>query len=141
MRWLQRKVGPIARLKGPHRLLKREADVLETYAGRLAEATETALRREGKKIVDNQFTVKRLADIAIDLYALACTLSRASAALSEKGEEKAKMDLYTARTFCRRARRRMAENLRRLDKNEDSMEKALSRKLCEEGLPDHALFQ
>ncbi len=141
VRWLQRKVGPLARLKGPHPLLKREAEMLESYATRLAEATEISLRREGKGIVDNQFLIRRLADIAIDLYALACTISRASAALTERGERGASMDLNITRAFSRKARRRMADNLRRMRKNDDEYEKAIARAVCEEGLPQHALFQ
>ncbi len=139
VRWLQRRVGTPDRLKGVHPLLEKEAVVFETYVARLAEATELILRRHGKDIIHNQFAVKRFADIAIDLYALVCTLSRASAALD--ADPSREHDLNMARAFSRKARRRMAENLRRMRKNDDELEKRIAKHLYQEGLPANALFQ
>ena len=140
VRWFQRQVGVTQRLNGVHPDLAKEARVFEKYTQKLAVATEAALRRDGKNILHNQFAVKRLADIAIDLFALACTLSRATSALKKKGEA-ADFDRTIARAFSRKARRRMAENLRRLHRNDDELEKRIARHVMEEGLPQHALFQ
>ncbi|MBY0370781.1 acyl-CoA dehydrogenase family protein [bacterium] len=141
VRWFQRKVGATEKLQGVHPELAAEAAVFESYVARLAAASEAILRREGKEIIHNQFAVRRLADTAIDLYALACTLSRASRALEEKGVEGAAIDRTIAKAFCRKSRRRMAENLRRMRKNDDSLEKQIARHVYEQGLPQHALFQ
>lgn len=140
VRWLQRKVGPPPRLQGVHETLGKEAAIFEKYTALLSEATELALRKDGKNIVHNQYALRRIADTAIDLYALACTLSRASAAL-ERSPDKAAQDLRIARAFCRKARRRMAENLRRMGRNDDSLEKEICASIVEEGLPRNALFQ
>jgi len=141
VRWIQRRVGSTDRVVGVHPLLAIEGEVFESYVGQLAESTEIALRKHGKQIIDNQFAIKRLAEITIDLFALACTLSRASAAVEKKGESGAAQDLRLARAFCRKARRRMAENLRRLNKNDDELEKQIAKNLCQTGLPRNGLFQ
>lgn len=141
VRWLKRKVGPVERLQGVHPLLARQAAVFDKHVVYLARATEAALRKDGKKIVDNQFAVRRLADTAIDLYAIACTLSRATAAITANGEAGAQTDIAIAKAFTRKARRRMAENLRRMKHNEDSLERHIAQNIYEEGLPQHALFQ
>ncbi len=139
VRWIARRVGTMERLKGVHPRLAAEAEVFERYTARLAEASEVALRKEGKGIVDNQFAVRRLADVATDLYALSCALSRASQAVEAKGEN-ADHDVRIVRTFCRKARRRMAENLRRMHRNDDDSEKRIAQTIYEEGLPQHGLF-
>jgi len=50
--------------------------VCEEYALELGKGAEKMLRRHGKNIAEMQYTQRRLADMAIDLYGIACTLSR-----------------------------------------------------------------
>ncbi|MBX3223223.1 MAG: acyl-CoA dehydrogenase family protein, partial [Labilithrix sp.] len=57
------------RLMRVHPILSREAAVVITYAQHLARSVDQALRRHGKNIAEMQYTQKRAADIAIDLYA------------------------------------------------------------------------
>ncbi len=141
VRWLKNKVGPVAKLHGAHPVFLQEVEVLESYTAKLARATRFALRKNGKGIVENQFVVKRLADTAIDLFALGCALSRASSAVNEKGLSEGMADVRIVQAFCRKARRRMADNLRRLRKNEDQLEKSIANHLYEVGLPQNSLFQ
>ncbi|XP_064488656.1 complex I assembly factor ACAD9, mitochondrial-like [Ornithodoros turicata] len=61
-----------------HPSLKSEADRLEYCVKRLKYAVETSLQRYGHEIVEYQVILARIADIAIDVYAYSCALSRAS---------------------------------------------------------------
>ena len=84
------------------------------------------LRRHGRNIVEKQFALRRIADILIDLFVFASVLSRVTAALAARGEEKAARELEIARVFARRARGRIRGNLRRVDVNDDELLKSLA---------------
>jgi acyl-CoA dehydrogenase family protein 9 len=126
VRWIQRRVSTPDRLVGVHSLFQREAATFEKYTSMLATESERALLKHGKNIVQNEFVVRRIADISIDLYAIACTLSRGSLIVEEKGVEGATFETLLVRTFVRKARRRIAENFRRMDTNDDALEAAIS---------------
>jgi acyl-CoA dehydrogenase family member 9 len=107
--------------------------ILEEYVPEFASQVEILLRRHGKQIHLRQFAQKRLADIAIDLYAIACTVSRVTRALEERGEEKCQMELAIAEAFCSRANRRIRGNFKGIDKNDDDAMKLLAAKAYELG--------
>jgi acyl-CoA dehydrogenase family member 9 len=92
----------------------------------LAAASDRLLRKHGKNIIDKQFATKRLADIMIDLFVLACVLSRVDGALREKGVEAGAKELEIARTFAGQARRRIKNTMSEIDDNEDEAIKALA---------------
>ncbi|TMW64493.1 hypothetical protein Poli38472_011373 [Pythium oligandrum] len=79
---LQRKFSP-APLEGVHPNLKGSADLLQKRTAEFGEAIEGLLREHGKKIIDEQMKLERIADSAIALYAMTATISRSSQALSE----------------------------------------------------------
>jgi hypothetical protein len=62
--------------------------------------------------------LKRIADIGIDLFVGFCVLSRAAAASQAPGEP-GKQAAGIARIFAQQAKRRMANNVRRIARNED----------------------
>jgi acyl-CoA dehydrogenase family member 9 len=103
-----------------HPSLAPEADQVGRYAGIFANACETILRKHGKKVVDREYQQERLADVLIDLYAQIATLSRVTASIEKKGEEKAAGEVEIARWYCNRARHRMVGNLKALEKNRDA---------------------
>lgn len=111
--------------------LKDEALAYERYSVQLAKASESLLRRHGKKIVDEQFSLKRVADISIDLFIGLCVLSRVTACIAEKGETACADEISIARIFTRQAKRRINQNLRRLEKNEDELVSKLAGSLVE----------
>lgn len=98
--------------------LQELAATYDRYALALAAASETVLRRHGKAVVDHQLELARLADIAIDLFVGLCALSRA-AALGAAAPERTAHVHALARSFATQARRRMAANLRRLERGDD----------------------
>ncbi len=92
--------------------------IYEKYTLDLGKAADDVLRRYGKSVVDRQYELKRLADLAIDLFVGLCTLSRA-ATLSASGDKHAAQAVSIAGVFAQQAKRRMAGNMRRLQRNED----------------------
>ena len=99
-------------------LLRESAGIYERYTVELARASDFLLRKHGKSIADRQQALKRVADIAIDLFVGLCVLSRA-ARLADGPGESGVQAVAIARVFAQQAKRRMAHNLRRVERNED----------------------
>lgn len=121
------------RLSKASPLLAREAVMFEDYVERLASGVDKSLRRHGKNISEMQFTQKRVADVAIDLYVLAAVISRTSRAIERRGEEGARRELDLTSVFASAAERRLAENIAALDKNDDELRKSVASKTCADG--------
>nr|XP_020655421.1 very long-chain specific acyl-CoA dehydrogenase, mitochondrial [Pogona vitticeps] len=71
---------------------------------------EEQLLKHGKKIIDEQFVLKRIADSAIDLYAMVVVLSRASQSL-EHGQATAQHEKMLCDTWCIEAHDRIVQTL------------------------------
>jgi alkylation response protein AidB-like acyl-CoA dehydrogenase len=110
-----------------------EAATFQDGARQLALATDRLLRRHGKKIVDAQLPTRRLADVMIDLFALAAMLARVSTRLEDHGAEATAVEREILRTFARQAKRRIDANLLGLEENEDDGVLALARHVVETG--------
>ena len=110
-RRLKRAIGS-EKLDFAHPALAREAGHVEEQVAAFATAVESALRRHGKEIVDKEYLQERLADAAMDLYAMICIISRATTAGTAD-------HLLIARAFCERAWRRIRRNLRQVETNSD----------------------
>jgi acyl-CoA dehydrogenase family protein 9 len=116
-----------------HPLLKKLAGSLEEYTVELSGQVDVLLKRHGKEIHLKQFAQKRIADIAIDLYAMFCTLSRVTASIEAKGAEAAQMEIAIAEAFFMRANRRVSSNFKSMDRNEDEYMKYIAEKCYETG--------
>ena len=92
----------------------------------LAQAADRILRKHGKNIIGKQFATKRLADIMIDLFVMACTLSRVQASIDANGVRESFKEIEILRVFTREARVRIKRNFRRIDNNDDELLKALA---------------
>jgi alkylation response protein AidB-like acyl-CoA dehydrogenase len=110
-----------------------EAALFEACATDLALATDRLLRRHGKKIVEAQLPTRRLADVMIDLFALAAMLARVSSRVEDHGEAATTVEREILRTFARQARRRVSASLASLDENEDASVDALASHVLETG--------
>ncbi|WEN14215.1 acyl-CoA dehydrogenase family protein [Rhodanobacter sp. AS-Z3] len=99
--------------------LRKVAGMYEKYTVELSKSSDQLLRRHGRKATDMQHAQKRLADIAIDLFVGLCVLSRADS-LEKKSHPAAAQAVSIAEMFARQARRRMARNVRGLERNEDA---------------------
>src|SRR5271156_5925061 len=98
--------------------LREATTAYEKYTVELAKASDYLLRKYGKSIAGRQHALKRVADMTIDLFVGLCVLSRATALSAEKGEEGVQA-MVIAHAFARQARRRLAPNVRRIERNED----------------------
>jgi alkylation response protein AidB-like acyl-CoA dehydrogenase len=67
-----------------HPALRRHFDYLADHTRDLRAAVERVIRRHGREVVERQFVVARVADMAIELYVRAATLSRAQALLDAR---------------------------------------------------------
>ncbi len=109
-----------------HPSLRDAQEQFEEHARELAWAADRVLRRHGKAIIEKQFALRRIADILVDQFVLACVLSRVQAALDSKGEAKCTRELGLLKVVARRVRGRVRGNFRRMDVNDDEIVKALA---------------
>jgi alkylation response protein AidB-like acyl-CoA dehydrogenase len=109
-----------------HPALRDPQEQFEEHARELAWAADRVLRRHGKAIIDKQFALRRIADILVDQFVLACVLSRVQAALDSKGEAKSAHELSLLKVVARRVRGRVRGNFRRMDVNDDEIVKELA---------------
>jgi acyl-CoA dehydrogenase family protein 9 len=116
-----------------HPALKKMAGMLEEYSVEFATQVEVLLRRHGKNISTKQFAQKRIADIAIDFYAMACVLSRVTDSIEKNGLEKTQLELNIAEAFFTRANRRIRGNFKAIDRNDDDNMKFIATQAYELG--------
>ncbi len=109
-----------------HPDLKDFTQVFEECTRNLAAAVDRILRKHGKAIVEKQFATRRLADIMIDLFALACVISRVSTSITDKGKEKAAKEREILEVFCGQVSRRVRSNFGKIDDNDDELIKSLA---------------
>jgi acyl-CoA dehydrogenase family protein 9 len=121
------------RMTQHHPALQRQALIFEEYVHALSRGADKALRRHGTDIAEMQYTQKRAADIAIDLYAIAACVTRATRAIERRGEEGAKRELDFTTIFVSSAQRRLAENVAAIEKNDDELRKAVASRAYADG--------
>ena len=105
--------------------LRKCAQVYQKYVSELARVSDEALRKHGRGIADQQFVLKRIGDLAIDLFIGNCVLSRADS-LVNANDPAADQAQTICELFTAQARRRMARNVRGMERNEDAKTEALA---------------
>ncbi|CAI5731605.1 unnamed protein product [Hyaloperonospora brassicae] len=95
---LQRKFSP-SPLKGAHSSLSGQVNLLQKRTAEFGDAVEYLLRKHGKKIVNEQMQLERVADSAIALFAMTATISRSSASLTA-GNESAEHEKKLTMLYC-----------------------------------------
>ena len=113
--------------------LREATTTFEKYTVELAKAADYLLRKYGKSIAGRQHMLKRVADMTIDLFVGLCVLSRAATLGAESGEE-GRRAIAIAHVFARQAKRRLANNVRRIQRNEDEETDALAGFILDKGL-------
>jgi alkylation response protein AidB-like acyl-CoA dehydrogenase len=92
-----------------HPRLRMHKRFLEKHVAELHAATEAAVMRHRKKLVERQFVVERLANMAIELYARAATVARTQRLLEERGADACGHELALCDLFCVESGRRFAQ--------------------------------
>ena len=131
-----------AQLTRHHGRLKKEAAYIEDAAESLAREVDRVLRRHGRQISEMQYVQRRVADVVIDLFAMAATVSRASAALTDRDDryarggagrleaagelDAAERELRLCSGFCSKASARIRETLASFSQNDDDLMKSIA---------------
>jgi acyl-CoA dehydrogenase family member 9 len=131
-------------LERAHPRLKRPAVLIEDQTDLFGQVVERLLRHHGRSIIDEQLIVERLADVAIDLYAMVAVVSRATRAL-EQVRPAADHEALLASVFCEQAHRRIRRRLRAIEqgrKNGDTQLREIAEALLAGGryLPTHPVL-
>jgi acyl-CoA dehydrogenase family protein 9 len=121
------------RLNRAHPALRRETVIFEEYTGQLARQVDKVLRRHGKDIAEMQYTQMRVAELAMDLYGIAATLSRTTRAIERRGEEGARQEIEMTAAFTDAAYHRMQRIVASFDENNDELLKGLAGRTYGEG--------
>ncbi len=111
------------------RIVPQLVDVAEDFEAatrELASAADRILRKHGKAIIGKQFASKRLADIMIDLFVWACTLSRVNTAIEARGPEACAREIEILTVLSGQVGRRVRSNFRKIDDNDDELIKSLA---------------
>ena len=109
-----------------HESLKEEGKTIIDCIGKLANASESLLKKYGKKIIGRQVSTARIADMAIDCFTMSVTLSRVSKRIAEIGEEKAAQEIKILRTHIAQASYRVGQLAQSIEKEEDQWIKDLA---------------
>jgi acyl-CoA dehydrogenase family protein 9 len=106
--------------------------IYQAYARAAARVAEATLRRHGKAISDQQYVLKRIADLMIDLFVGLCVMSRANALIATDPASAADVQKI-AEVFTHQARRRMVRNIRGAAQNEDRAIDGLAQSVLDRG--------
>jgi len=114
------------RMTRAHPLLSREAVIFEEFTAELAQNVEAVLRKHGRDIAEMQYTQKRIAEMTMDLYAIAACLSRTTRAIERRGEDGARREIDLTQIFTASAQRRLRQNVHEFTHNDDELRKAVA---------------
>jgi acyl-CoA dehydrogenase family protein 9 len=116
---LKRAVRPEG-LESTHPSLKRVSDRFRTSVSYLVSSAEGALHHHHKNIIDRQFIQSRIADMSIDVYAMAATISRTDSLVRRLGPDAASVELAMCHRFVEKTWRRVRRNAQRVDFETDA---------------------
>ncbi|MGH7357962.1 MAG: acyl-CoA dehydrogenase family protein [Candidatus Rokuibacteriota bacterium] len=92
---------------------------VERFTGILHESAESLIRTHRDRLVEEQFQLARVADLAIDVYALVASIGRAQDRIEQDGEAAAGPEIDLVRQFCRDAGARIERRQALLSGNHD----------------------
>jgi acyl-CoA dehydrogenase family protein 9 len=121
------------RLERVHPALRKETVIFEEGVAELAQRVEQTLRKHGRDIAERQFVQKRIAEAAIDLYALAAVLSRTTRAIERNGEAGAAREINLASGFAVLAEVRLRDRLGHMERDSDELLKAVAAQTYKDG--------
>jgi alkylation response protein AidB-like acyl-CoA dehydrogenase len=105
-----------------HERLQPHKRYFEKHVGELAVATQRALLRHRRHIIDRQLVLERLASMAIELFARASVLARTQMELERQGEERAESITALCDIFCVDSGRRFKSARESLDPRDDDVD-------------------
>src|SRR5690606_10578115 len=115
-----------------HELLAKETAALESLTTAFQHAVERALVEHGTEIAEMQYVQLRIANVAIDLFAMTACIARTTQRIHQRGEEGARREADMTRMFCRAAGSRIKGLLGRLKQNDDELRKLIASRAYED---------
>ena len=127
-----------ARDHSAHPALQQSANQLLACVNRFGVAVERLLMLHGKNVIHKQFKLRKLSDAAIDTYAMAVVIARASQAVRTQCDTSSHQ-VALATTWCQEAQARVTRNLSSLRDSDwlevDQLKMEIAREVVEEGGP------
>jgi acyl-CoA dehydrogenase family protein 9 len=108
--------------KDLHPRLKDHKEYFEKHVAELRAATDRAVIRYRREIVDRQLVLERLANMGIEMFATACVISRTQSIIEAKGEEEAEREISLCDLFCVESGRRFAAERETLGSHSDAVD-------------------
>ncbi|MFL5481695.1 MAG: acyl-CoA dehydrogenase family protein [Gemmatimonadaceae bacterium] len=105
-----------------HDRLKKNKEYFQKHVAELGAATDRVIIRHREKIVESQFVLERLANMAIDLFATAAVIARTQSLIDERGVEMCDREIALADLFCVEGGRRFRTNRGMLDSREEEVD-------------------
>jgi acyl-CoA dehydrogenase family protein 9 len=105
-----------------HERLKNNKEYFEKHVAELGAATDRVIIRHREKIVESQFVLERLANMAIDLFATAAVIARTQSLIDTRGIEMCDREIALCGLFCVEAGRRFRTNRGMLDSREEEVD-------------------
>jgi alkylation response protein AidB-like acyl-CoA dehydrogenase len=93
-----------------HPRLGQHKNFFEKHVKELKQATDRAILRYRRDIVERQLVLERLANMAIEMFATACVISRTQQMIDQKGEDGAERELSLCDLFCVESGLRFSQN-------------------------------
>jgi len=117
--------------------LEPEAALLSSQIAALGANVERLLIAHQKEVVDRQYQLARIADVATDLYASSCVLNRLDHTIREHHGDEAplRMQLETGRYWLTLSRRRVKGWLASLWSNDDDACTSLAKRMLRGDMP------
>ena len=105
-----------------HPRLAEHKSYFEKHVAELKASTDRVIFRHRQAIVERQFVLERLANMAIELVATACVISRTQSLIEERGLEECDRELQLCDLFCVESGRRFRTNRIALDGREEEVD-------------------
>lgn len=115
-----------------HPELEDFADHFSSMMSGFAIQVENVLIKYGKKIIDHELPQKRLSNMVIELYAMACVMSRTTSILEDENISDDRKDyvLKLTRYICADSRRKFISELKGMTTNFDKTIETVSDYVC-----------
>jgi alkylation response protein AidB-like acyl-CoA dehydrogenase len=105
-----------------HPRLAGHKSYFEKHVAELKGATDRMIFRHRTAIVERQFVLERLANMAVELYATACVISRTQSLIEEHGLEASEREIQLCDLFCVESGHRFRSNRIALEGREEEVD-------------------
>ncbi|MDB4878296.1 MAG: acyl-CoA dehydrogenase [Gemmatimonadetes bacterium] len=115
-----------------HERLAKHKEYLEKHVAELRSATERVIRFYRREIIDRQQELERLADMAVELFATACTIARTQRLVDDRGVEQCARELDLCDLFVVESGRRFRAVRLTLQSEQDETRRQVARRVRED---------